>query len=67
MLRYRSYSVDFLTKPKEFLQDADVDSTSDHLACRSENKKDKLRFELFHSALEQVKIGLEQMKYFEVI
>ena len=67
MLRYRSYSVDFLTKPKEFLQDAEVDSTSAHLACQSENKKDKLRFGLFHSALEQVKFGLEQKKYFEVI
>jgi len=67
MLRYRSYSVDFLTKPKEFLKEADVISTAALFASQQEKKKNNLRFGLFHSALEQLKLGLEQKNYFEVI
>lgn len=67
MLRYRSYSVDFLKKPNEFLKEADVVSTAALLDCKLEDEKNKLRFQFFHSALEQLKLGLEEKRYFEVI
>ena len=67
MLRYRSYSVDFLKKPNEFLKEADVVSTAALLDCKLEDEKNNLRFGFFHSALEQLKLGLEEKSYFEVI
>lgn len=56
-----------MKKPNEFLKEADVVSTASLLDCKLEDEKNNLRFGFFHSALEQLKLGLEEKSYFEVI
>ena len=67
MLRYRSYSVDFLRKPKEMLSEADITSAALQMAGAQDSGKTQLQTDLYQSALEQLKVGLEKENYFEVI
>ena len=67
MLRYRSYSVDFLRKPKVMLEDHAVKSIDDFMDKRATDEERRLTSELYKSAFAKVQKGLEDENYFEVI
>ena len=67
MLRYRSYSVDFLRKPKVMLEDNEVKSINDLMDKRATDEEHLLTSELYKSALARIQKGLEDENYFEVI
>ena len=67
MLRYRSYSVDFLRKPKVMLEDPEIKSIDDLMDKRATDEERRLTSELYKSAFARVQRGLEDENYFEVI
>ena len=67
MLRYRSYSVDFLRKPKVMLEDPEIKSIEDLMDKRATDEERRLTSELYKSAFARVQKGLEDENYFEVI
>jgi len=67
MLRYRSYSVDFLRKPKVMLEDPEIKSIDDLMDKRATDEERRLTSELYKSAFARVQKGLEDENYFEVI
>ena len=67
MLRYRSYSVDFLRKPKMMLQEHEIKSIEDLMAKSAMGEEGRLTLELYKSAFTKVQKGLEDENYFEVI
>ena len=67
MLRYRSYSVDFLRKPKAMLEDHEIKSVDDLMDKRTTDEESRLTSELYKSAFARVQRGLEDENYFEVI
>ena len=67
MLRYRSYSVDFLRKPKVMLEDPEIKFIDDLMDKRATDEERRLTSELYKSAFSRVQKGLEDENYFEVI
>ena len=67
MLRYRSYSVDFLRKPKVMLEDDEIQSINDLMDKRATDEEHRLTSELYKSALARIQKGLEDENYFDVI
>ena len=67
MLRYRSYSVDFLRKPKVMLEDSEIKSIDDLMDKRTTDEERRLTLELYKTAFARVQRGLEDENYFEVI
>ena len=67
MLRYRSYSVDFLRKPKVMLEDDEIQSINDIMDKRATDEEHRLTSELYKSALARIQKGLEDENYFDVI
>ena len=67
MLRYRSYPVDFLTKPKEFLEDPEINSVKNLMDVGLDDAKSELTLDLFQFAFAKLQKGLEEEHYFEVI
>ena len=67
MLRYRSYSVDFLRKQKVMLEDDEIQSINDLMDKRATDEEHRLTSELYKSALARIQKGLEDENYFEVI
>ena len=67
MLRYRSYSVDFLRKPKVMLEDDEIQSINDLMDKCATDEEHRLTSELYKSALARIQKGLEDENYFEVI
>ena len=67
MLRYRSYSVDFMRNPKVMLQDHGIKSIQDLMDKNAKDEKGRLTSELYKCAFGKVQKGLEAENYFEVI
>ena len=67
MLRYRSYSVDFLRKPKVTLEDDAIKSIDDLMEKRATDEERRLTSELYKSAFARIQKGLEDENYFDVI
>ena len=67
MLRYRSYSVDFLRKPIVMLEDHEIKSINDLMDKRATDEEGRLTSELYKSAFTRIQKGLEDENYFEVI
>jgi len=67
MLRYRSYSVDFLRKPKVMLEDDEIKSIDDLMEKLATDEERRLTSELYKSALARIQKGLEDQNYFDVI
>ena len=67
MLRYRSYSVDFLRKPKVMLEDHEIKSINDLMDKRATDEQLRLSSELYKSAFARIQKGLEDENYFDVI
>ena len=67
MLRYRSYSVDFLRKPKLMLEEHEINSLEDLMDKSATGEEGRLTSELYKSAFIKVQKGLEDENYFEVI
>jgi len=67
MLRYRSYSVDFLRKPKVMLEDDEIKSIDDLMDKRATDEQLRLTSELYKSAFARIQKGLEDENYFDVI
>ena len=67
MLRYRSYSVDFLRKPKLILEDHEINSIADLMDKSATGEEGRLTSELYKSAFTKVQKSLEDENYFEVI
>ena len=67
MLRYRSYSVDFLRKPKATLEDDAIKSIDDLMDKRATDQERRLTSELYKYALARLQKGLEEENYFDVI
>ena len=67
MLRYRSYSVDFMRNPKVMLQDHGIKSIQDLMDKNAKDEKGRLTSELYQGAFGKVQKGLEAENYFEVI
>ena len=67
MLRYRSYSVDFLRKPIVMLEDHEIKSIDDLMDKRATNEQGRLTYELYKSAFVRIQKGLEDENYFDVI
>ena len=67
MLRYRSYSVDFLRKPKVMLEDPEIKSIDDLMDKRATDEERRLTSKLYKSVFAKVQRGLEDENYFEVI
>jgi hypothetical protein len=67
MLRYRSYSVDFLRKPKVMLEDHEIKSIDDLVDKRATDEERRLTSELYKSAFARVQKGLVDENYLEVI
>ena len=57
MLRYRSYSVDFLRKPKVMLEDHEIKSIDDLMDKRATDEERRLTSELYKSAFAQSSKG----------
>ena len=55
MLRYRSYSVDFLRKPKVTLEDDAIKSIDDLMEKRATDEECRLTSKLYKSALPESK------------
>ena len=62
MLRYRSYSVDFLRKPTVTLEDHEIKSIDDLMDKRATDEKGRLTTELYKSAFARMQKGLEDEK-----
>ena len=67
MLRYRSYSVDFLRKSKVMLQNCEIESISDLMGKQAKDEKARLTLELIKSSFIKMQRGLEDEDFFEVI
>ena len=67
MLRYRSYSVDFLRKSKLMLEEQEIKSIEYLMNKSATGEEDQLISELYKSAFTKVQKGLEDENYFEVI
>jgi|GEM_PF-1787329 len=67
MLRYRSYSVDFLRKPKVMLQNREIESISDLMGEQAKDEKARFTLELIESSFIKMQRGLEDENFFEVI
>jgi len=67
MLRYRSYSVDFLRKPKVMLEDHEIKFINDLMDKRATDEQHRLTSELYKSAFARIRKGLEDENYFDVI
>jgi len=67
MLRYRSYSVDFLRKPTVMLEDHEIKSIDDLMDKRATDEEGRLTSELYKSAFVRIQKGLEDENYFDVI
>ena len=67
MLRYRSYSVDFLRKPIVMLEDHEIKSINDLMDKRATNEEGRLTSDLYKSAFVRIQKGLEDENYFDVI
>ena len=67
MLRYRSYSVDFLRKSKLMLEEQEIKSIEYLMNKSATGVEDQLISELYKSAFTKVQKGLEDENYFEVI
>ena len=67
MLRYRSYSVDFLRKSKFILEEHEIKSIGDLMDKSATGEESRLISELYKSAFNKVQKGLEDESYFEVI
>ena len=67
MLRYRSYSVDFLRKPKVMLEDDEIKSINDLMDKRATDEECRLTSEIYKSAFAKIQKGLEDENYFDVI
>ena len=67
MLRYRSYSVDFLRKPTVMLEDHEIKSIDDLMDKRATDEEGRLTSELYKSAFARIQKGLEDENYFDVI
>ena len=67
MLRYRSYSVDFLRKPKVMLEDPEIKFIDDLMDKRATDEERRLTSKLYKSVFAKVQKGLEDENYFEVI
>ena len=67
MLRYRSYSVDFLRKPKVTLEDDAIKSIDDLMEKRATDEERRLTSELYKSAFARIQKGLEDENFFDVI
>ena len=67
MLRYRSYSVDFLRKPIVMLEDHEIKSINDLMDKRATDEEGRLTSELYKSAFARIQRGLHDENYFDVI
>ena len=67
MLRYRSYSVDFLRKPIVMLEDHEIKSIDDLMDKRATDEEGRLTSELYKSAFARIQRGLQDENYFDVI
>ena len=67
MLRYRSYSVDFLRKPIVMLEDHEIKSIDDLMDKRATDEEGRLTSELYKSAFARIQRGLHDENYFDVI
>ena len=67
MLRYRSYSVDFLRKSKLMLEEQEIKSIEYLMNKSATGEEEQLISELYKSAFTKVQKGLEDENYFEVI
>ena len=67
MLRYRSYSVDFLRKPIVMLEDHEIKSINDLMDKRATNEEGRLTSDLYKSAFARIQRGLQDENYFDVI
>ena len=67
MLRYRSYSVDFLRKPKVMLENREIESISDLMGKQAKDEKARLNLDLIESSFIKMQRGLEDENFFEVI
>ena len=67
MLRYRSYSVDFLSKPTVMLDDHEIKPIHDLMDKRATDEEGRLTSDLYKSAFVRIQKGLEDENYFEVI
>jgi hypothetical protein len=67
MLRYRSYSVDFLRKPAVMLEDHEIKSIDDLMSKHATDEEGRLTSELYKSAFARIQKGLEDENYFDVI
>ena len=57
MLRYRSYSVDFLRKPIVMLEDHEIKSIDDLMDERAADEDGRLTYELYKSAFVRIQKG----------
>ena len=64
MLRYRSYSVDFLRKPKVMLQNREIESISDLMGEQAKDEKARFTLELIESSFIKMQRGLEDENFF---
>ena len=67
MLRYRSYSVDFLRKPIVMLEDHEIKSIDDLMDKRATDEEGRLTSKLYKSAFARIQRGLQDENYFDVI
>ena len=67
MLRYRSYSVDFLRKPTVMLEDHEIRFIYDLMDKRAADEEGRLTSDLYKSAFARIQKGLEDENYFDVI